>query len=66
MITTVSITSMDGDYKKFAFYLDFIKESSNSIYSQGMYGDIYRIEKKTGKVFRNGKQIAETSKWESF
>lgn len=62
--TFVDINSMDGDYLRFAYYLDFIKENSKSIYCKGMYGDIYRIEKRTGKVFRNGKQIAETSEWQ--
>lgn len=61
----IDINSMDGDYTRFAYYLSFTEETSKSIYGKGMYGDTYRIEKSTGKVFKNGKQIAETSEWEA-
>lgn len=65
--TAVDINSMDGDYMRFAYYLEFIKESSKSIYAKSpIYGWIYRIEKKTGKIFRDGKQIADTSEWQVF
>jgi hypothetical protein len=39
---------------KWAFDLDYIKENSRSIYAEGMYGDTYRIEKKTNRVYING------------
>lgn len=64
---TININSMDGDYTKFAYYLDFIKENSKSIYAESpIYGDIYRIEKKSKKVFKNDKQIASTCEYGFF
>lgn len=61
----INIYSMNGDRRNFRNYLHFVKENSNSVYCESpLYGDIYRIEKKTGKVFCNGKQIADTSEWE--
>lgn len=67
MYTTVHINSMDGDRYNYRYYLEYIKENRQSIYCESnLYGDVYRIEKKTGKVFCNGKQIAETSEWERF
>ena len=59
----VNIYSMDNDTTRFAFDLDFIKENSRSIYAEGMYLNIYRIEKATGKVYIDGKQVANTSEW---
>lgn len=41
----------------FAFNTDFIKENSRSIYSMGMYGNIYRIEKATRKMYKDGKYM---------
>lgn len=38
----------------FSYYLEIVKENSNSIYGENQYGDIYRIEKASGKVFYNG------------
>lgn len=65
MATYVNIKSLDGDYRNFRFYLDFTKETSKSIYCKSqLYGDTYRIEKNTGKVFCEGKQIANTSDYE--
>ena len=62
MFNYVDIDSMDGDFTRFAYYLDFIKMNSKSIYAESpTYGWVYRIEIKTGKVFRDGKQIAEIS-----
>jgi hypothetical protein len=56
----VDINSMNGDYKNFAYNLLFLKENSKSIYAESpVYGWMYRIEKSTGKVFRDGKQIAD-------
>ena len=40
--------------QNFAYYLDFIKENSKSVYAEGIYGDIYRIEKESKKVYING------------
>ena len=60
----VDIESMDDDYTRFAYYLEFIKMTKKSIYAKSpIYGWIYRIEIGTGKVFRDGKQIAECSKY---
>ena len=50
----------------FAFYTDFEKETSKSIYSIGMYGDEYRIEKATKKVFKNKKFIGIAEYFEVF
>ena len=62
MFNYVDIDSMDGNFTRFAYYLDFIKMTSKSIYAESpVYGWIYRIEMKTGKIFRDGKQIAEIS-----
>lgn len=63
-MTTLNITSMNGDHLKFAYDLDVLKENTKSIYAIGMYGDEYRIEKKTGRVFKNGIQIAEKCEYE--
>ena len=64
MTTYVNIHSLDGDYGNFRFYLNFTKETSKSIYCESpLYGDEYRIEKNTGKVFCNGKQIANTCEY---
>lgn len=63
----VSINSLDGDFRNFRSYLGFIKETAKSIYCKSsFYGDIYRIEKESGKVFCNGKQIADTCVFELF
>lgn len=64
--TVLDINSMDGDHLRFAYLLNITEENSKSIYAQGMYGDTYRVEKATGKVFRNSKQIAETSTWRAY
>ena len=55
-VTEVNIewTSEKGQHY-FAYYLDFIKENSRSIYAKGIYGDIYRVEKTSKKVYINGK-----------
>ena len=58
----VDIDSMNGDFTKFAYYLDFVKMTSKSIYAKSpVYDWVYKIELKTGKIFRDGKQIAEIS-----
>ena len=63
----LDIDSMDNDFLRIAGNLDVIKENSKSIYAASpVYGWVYKIEKKTGKVFRDGKQIAETSQWHLF
>ena len=64
MYSTVNIHSMNDDFHYFAFNLEYIKENNKSIYAEStVYGDIYRIEKKTKKVFKNGKQIANTCEY---
>ena len=56
----LSITSMNGDYCQFARYLEITKETSKSIYGEGIYGDTYRLVKQSGEVFVNGEKIADT------
>ena len=60
----LSITSMNGDYCQFARYLEITKETSKSIYGEGIYGDTYRLVKQSGEVFVNGEKIADTSTYE--
>lgn len=61
----IHINSMNGDRRNYRYYLEFEKENKQSIYcSSNLYGDKYRIIKKSGKVFCNGRQIADTSEWE--
>ena len=38
----------------FSYDLDIIEENSTSYYVENMYGTIYRVSKKNGKVY-NGK-----------
>ena len=45
------------DNNNYAYDTEIVKETSKSIYSEGMYGDEYRIEKNTMKVFKNQKYI---------
>lgn len=66
MIRFVDIHSMNSNYQRFAFDLDVIKENSKSIYAKGMYGDIYRIEKNTAKVYFNGELIADSCEYSIF
>lgn len=66
MYSTVDINSMNGDYFRFAYNLDFMKENNKSIFACGMYGDIYRIEKATTAIFKNGKLIANSSTYFCF
>ena len=57
----LDINSINEDYLRFAYYLEIVKETSKSIYAKSqVYGWVYRIEKGTGKIFKDGKQIAET------
>ena len=63
MIRFVNIRSMNSNYQKFAFDLDYIKENSKSIYAKGIYGDIYRIEKRSTKVYFNDRLIANTCEY---
>ena len=57
--TLVDIKYLNNEaYPRFAYYLEFVKENSRSIYAESpLYGWIYRIEKSTKKVFMDGKQI---------
>lgn len=60
----INITSMNDDLCKFAYDLDYVKETSKSIYAKSpVYGWVYRIEKNTKKVFCDGKQIANTCEY---
>lgn len=53
MELNIEWTSEKGQHY-FAYYLDVLKENSRSIYAEGYYGDIYRIEKASKKVYING------------
>lgn len=59
----MSINTMNGSHLNFAYNLNVTKENSKSIYAEGMYGDEYRIEKSSKRVFKNGKQIANTCEY---
>ena len=50
----------------FAYYLNFIKENARSVYAQGIYGDIYRIEKASKKVYINNKYSGTATKFYTF
>lgn len=64
MGTTVNISSMDNDFTRFAYELLLVSENSRSIYCESsVYTDTYRIEKSTGKVFKNGSKIADTCEY---
>lgn len=61
----LSIMSMNDDRANYRYWLRLTKETSRSYYAvSNLYGDEYRIEKRSGKVFCNGEQIADTSKIE--
>ena len=61
---TLNINSMNGNHLNYAYNLDVTKENNKSIYAEGMYGDEYKIEKKSKRVFKNSKQIADTCEYE--
>lgn len=64
MPESININSMNGDYHNYRCDLEYIKENQRSIYCESrLYGDVYRIEKKTSAVFCNGKKIADTSEY---
>lgn len=64
MERSIDIIAMNGNPRDFRYNLKVTEENSKSIYARSpLYGDLYRIEKATGKVFRNEVQIAETSEW---
>lgn len=64
MERSIDINSMNGDRRNFRYNLKVTNENSKSIYAVSrLYGGHYRIEKATGKVFLEGKQIAETCEW---
>ena len=66
-MTTVDIKSINGDYLNYRYNLKFIKENSKSIYCESMlYGDVYRIEKATGRLYRNGKLEGDTCEYFMF
>lgn len=64
MGTTVNISSMDNDSTRFAYELLLAGETSRSLYCESsVYTDTYRIEKSSGKVFKNGSKIADTCEY---
>lgn len=66
-MTMVDITAMNGNRYAYAYGLEYLRESSRSIYCESLlYGDVYRIEKATNKVFKNGRQIAENCEYSVF
>ena len=61
----VNISSMNNNYSIFAYGLEYVKETSKSIYAKSLYyGWTYRIEKDSKKVFCDGKQIANTCEYD--
>lgn len=61
----VNIKSMNNDFCKYAYDLEYIKETSKSIYAKSLvYGWVYRIEKASKKVFLDGKQIANICEYD--
>lgn len=55
----ISIVNMDNGM--YSYYLEIIKENSRSIYAESTFdGAIYRIEKKSKKVYLNGKLYSNT------
>lgn len=58
----ISIDKMDNG--NFSYFLEVIKENSRSIYAQSTFdGAIYRIEKKSKRVFLNGKLYSNTCEY---
>lgn len=61
---TMNITSMDGNRQSFRFDLEIVKLNARSYYCESsLYGDVYRIERNTGKVYCNGNKIADTCEY---
>lgn len=56
----------DKNEHYFAYYLDFVKENSHSIYATGIYGDIYKIEKASKKVYINTNFVGIATKYNVF
>lgn len=60
----INITSVNNDPHKFLYDLEFLHETSRSIYCESsVYGDVYRIEKSTKALFQNGSKIANTCEY---
>lgn len=60
----INITSVNNDSHIFLYDLKFLNETSRSIYCESsVYGDVYRIEKSTKALFRDGSKIADTCEY---
>lgn len=58
----IHIDHIDGG--KWAYELEFWKENSRSIYAKSTFDlDVYRIEKKSKKVYLNGKLYSNTCEY---
>lgn len=49
--------------KDFFFNLDVVNENCRSIYATGIYGNVYRLTKKHGEVYVDGKFIGMASSY---
>ena len=58
----VDIVSMNGDRSKSVDKLNAINENYRFIWAQDTNGTAYKIDKRTGEVFKSGKKVASTSK----
>lgn len=60
----ININEMDNDINRYRYFLEVIKENSRSIYAQSTIdGTIYRIEKKSKKLYLNGKLYSNTCEY---
>ena len=61
-------TLLDVTYgeKDFAYNLEIKKETSTSIFATGIYGDIYRLNKKNKKLFINKEFAGMVNKYNCF
>lgn len=58
----INIYKMDNG--KWAYGLEFWKENSRSIYAKSTFDlDVYRIEKKSKKLYLNGKLYSNTCEY---
>lgn len=62
----LDIKTMDGNHLRYAYDLEIWHENSHSIYAVGMYGDEYRVNKKSGQVKCNGTVIANTCTYQVY
>ena len=67
----LTIKDIDGDYTQYAYNLPVVKETSDFIYGQSMYGHLYKVNKNTNEVYivtKHGsntttEKIGDTCRW---